>query len=324
MDSYSANEMIHGFRILGPVFEDRKPVDWRVAFSAYSKCDPLAQVEKEGYLSAFCFDADFVEYIRLTGSTGNFPGRCWAYWIWFDIDRENNLELALDDTIRLCNLLCDRYRIDATNVLFFFSGSKGFHLGLPLSVCNSPAPSTNFHTICRRFAERIAEAAMVKIDIAIYDKVRAFRAPNSRHQKTGLHKIVLEFADSQMMWIEDIQNLATAPRPFSIPKAAKPHEQAIEDWKRATDEVANQNVANNHPQLQRTALNRSTMDFLQHGAQEGERSKRLFSAATNLGEFGCSYELAWAFLSESALDSGLPPNEVRRQIECGLAHKKGK
>jgi hypothetical protein len=27
-----------------------------------------------------------------------------------------------------------------------------------------------------------------------------------------------------------------------------------------------------------------------------------------------------ALLTESALDSGLPPNEVRRQIDCGLSH----
>jgi hypothetical protein len=51
----------------------------------------------------------------------------------------------------------------------------------------------------------------------------------------------------------------------------------------------------------------------------GDRHRLLYSAARNLGEFGCPHELAWALLSEAALDSGLPPREVRRQIECGLA-----
>ena len=32
-----------------------------------------------------------------------------------------------------------------------------------------------------------AELAAVTIDAGIYDRVRAFRAPNSRHPKTGLH-----------------------------------------------------------------------------------------------------------------------------------------
>jgi hypothetical protein len=47
----------------------------------------------------------------------------------------------------------------------------------------------------------------------------------------------------------------------------------------------------------------------------------LFSAAANLAELGCSFDLASALLSEAALDSGLSPSEVRRQIECGLNHK---
>ncbi len=51
--------------------------------------------------------------------------------------------------------------------------------------------------------------------------------------------------------------------------------------------------------------------------------RRLFSAAANLADFSCGFELAWALLSESALDSGLSPSEVRRQIECGLKHQRG-
>ncbi len=56
-------------------------------------------------------------------------------------------------------------------------------------------------------------------------------------------------------------------------------------------------------------------------AQHGDRHRLLFSAAANLSEFGCSAELAWALLSESALDSGLPPSDVKRQIDCGLKHR---
>ncbi len=49
----------------------------------------------------------------------------------------------------------------------------------------SPAPSADFHRTARRFAEQLAELAAVTIDAGVYDKVRAFRAPNSRHPKTG-------------------------------------------------------------------------------------------------------------------------------------------
>jgi hypothetical protein len=48
--------------------------------------------------------------------------------------------------------------------------------------------SADFHRTARRFAERLAELAAVTIDAGVYDRVRAFRAANCRHPKTGLHK----------------------------------------------------------------------------------------------------------------------------------------
>ena len=66
-------------------------------------------------------------------------------------------------------------------------------------------------------------------------------------------------------------------------------------------------------------LNRSTFAFIRDGAGTGDRHRLLFSAAANLAEFGCTPALAVALLEESALDSGLSPKDVRRQVECGLA-----
>jgi hypothetical protein len=68
-------------------------------------------------------------------------------------------------------------------------------------------------------------------------------------------------------------------------------------------------------------LNRATLEFIRDGATSGNRALALFSAAANLAEFGCSLELAEALLTEPALDSGLTPSEVMRQIRCGLDHK---
>ena len=69
-------------------------------------------------------------------------------------------------------------------------------------------------------------------------------------------------------------------------------------------------------------LNRATLEFIRDGAGTGDRHRLLFSAAANLAEFGCPQSLAEALLCESALDSGLSPSEVRRQIACGLDHQK--
>ena len=66
----------------------------------------------------------------------------------------------------------------------------------------------------------------------------------------------------------------------------------------------------NHGELR---LNRTTLDSIRDGAGEGDRRRLLFSAAANLGEFGCSFARAFALLSPAARDSGLSPKEAHRQ-----------
>lgn len=220
--------------------------------------------------------------------------------------------------------LVERFVVDDGDVLVFFSGSKGFHVGLP-TVLWSPAPSREFHAVARRFAESIAFSVSVRIDPAVYVKVQPFRAPNSRHPKTGLHKRQLAVDELLHLSAEGIVKLAREPMPFELPRPAIASPQAAEAWAAALEQVRRETEAMEHRRVSAAnhagaaALNRLTLDFIRNGAAVGDRHRLAYSAARNLGEFGCSFDLAWALLSESALDSGLPPAEVRRQIECGLA-----
>ena len=258
-------------------------------------------------------------HLEETGSTAGFGGPCWSPWLWFDIDSED-LHTAWKDAGALADALCERYGLDPGDVLLFFSGSKGFHLGLP-TVLWLPAPSASFHRTARRFAENLATTAAVAIDTGVYDRVRAFRAPNSRHPKTGLHKRRLTF-DELTGPLTHILELAKTPAPFDVPTVTKTSEQAAADWQAAVEQVQTETEAkaarraagNGSP-----TLNRSTLDFIRDGATTGDRHRLLFSAAANLGEFGCPPALAFALLEESALNAGLPPKDVRRQIECGLS-----
>ena len=98
------------------------------------------------------------------------------------------------------------------------------------------------------------------------------------------------------------------------------HDQAVIDWAEAVETAA---AATNTAVLSAGCgpdrLNRSTREFLMEGADPGSRHRLLYSAARSLGEFGCSFELAVALLEPPARESGLPPSDIRRQIECGLA-----
>lgn len=315
----------YGFRILGNCTNDRRLIDWPSAFVAYSQCDERAEVNREAYLSAFKFGDDFARYLNETGSTKGYTGETGAAWLWFDIDREDDIDAATADARKLAAALSHGYGIEGDALLCFFSGSKGYHVGFPLSVCRSPAPSANFHDVCKRFALSVAEPLGVSIDVKVYDRVRAFRAPNSRHQKTGLHKRHLAFDALMNLRPARLIEMAAEPEPFEIPDPPEPVRLAVDHWAAAVAAVTGQHEAirQRRETIGAAKLNRQTADFIRDGAADGDRANRLFSAAANLAEFASVEELAFELLTEPGLDSGLSPSEVQRQIECGLNHRAG-
>jgi len=313
-----------GFRVLGNATNRRQLIYAGAAFVAYASCDTQAKVEREGYLSAFWFADDFRRHLEETGSSKGYDGVCWAPFVWWDHrDHPDDPERALSDARRLAMGILQRYpALDADDLLLFYSGSKGAHVGLPITW--KPAPSATFNRTARRFAEALAAAAGVSIDSGVYDKVRLFRAPNSRHPKTGLHKRRLSLDELLHLSAERIRQLAAVPEPFALPPLTVAGDQAAADWQAALQAVEHEAkgkaqrraaVTNGTPRL-----NRATLDFIRDGADQGDRHRLLFSAAANLAEFHCPPALAHALLTEAALDTGLTPSDVRRQIECGLNH----
>jgi hypothetical protein len=317
----------YGFRIVGPTWARRRLVSAAVAFAGYAACDKRAELRREAYLSAFDYTAEFRRHLETTGSTRNYTGPCGGRYVWMDIDLPDDLEAARRGTVALYHACEERYGVRGNEVLAFFSGSKGFHLGLATALW-APAPCPVFHRAARHFASRLATIADVPIDTSIYDKVRAFRAPNSRHPRSGLHKVQLDIDEMRRLPVRSIQRRAKQPRPFAVPSLLRRETQAHEDWQQSLQSIEQPRpVRSSQPSgcVDGLAVNRLTLELIRDGSSVpvGERHRRLFSAAANLAEFGCPPELAHALLSEAGLDSGLPPKEVRRQIDCGLAHRGG-
>jgi hypothetical protein len=314
-----------GFRVLGPATSRRRLIDFDAALTAYAECDNRAELGRESYLSAFTFDDNFRQHLTETGSTRGYDGPCSARTLWFDLDG-SDLDATLDDARHLVMGSLDRYRsLDDDALLAFFSGSKGLHLGLPLTW--EPALSVGFNRVARCFAETLAAAVRVNIDTCVYDKVRLFRAPNSRHPKTGLFKRRLTLDELLHLDAPRVRQLAAAPEPFRLPVVTAIDPQAAADWQAAICTVEKQAEVKAQRQkavsIGEVRLNRATLDFIRNGAEQGDRHRLLFSAAANLSELSCSPALAHALLTDSALDSGLSPADTSRQIDCGLAHAKG-
>jgi hypothetical protein len=321
--THAAAQCGYGFRILGPTAGRRRLVDAAAVLAGYAACEALAQVEREGYLSAFTFGEDFRVFLEQNGSPKGFNGDCWAPIIWWDIDHPEDLDCALREARALAAAILDRYRVlEEDDLLLFFSGAKGFHIGT--LVFWDTKPCLDFNRIARRFAEQLAARAGATIDLSVYVKVQPFRAPNSRHPKTGLHKRCLSYDELMGLSAEGIRRLAQSPEPFGLPALARTCEQAEGDWQAAAAWVRQQAEAKAQFRASvvggTPTLNRLTLDFIRNGAEEGKRHRLLFSAAANLAEFNCPPALAHALLTDAALDCGLSPADVRRQIDCGLNH----
>jgi hypothetical protein len=253
----------------------------------------------------------------------------------FDLDAAADLAPALAAGRRLATTLLHRYATLGEGELgIFYSGGRSIHLELPLP--HRPAPGPAFHLVCRTLAGRLARLAGVPsiagvtFDAGNYDKVRLWRLVNSRHGKTGLHKVRVGYDELMHLSPDGIRALAAAPRPFLAvdpPDLVDP--QLERDWDQAAAAVAREREGKATLKVADPAaggpdrLNRATLDFIGEGASVGDRHRLLFSAAANLGEFACPPALACALLMPAALDAGLAPAEATRQIECGLKRAAG-
>lgn len=313
----------YGFRILGDCRSERRLVMADRAFQAYAGCDEAAEVHSESFLSAFQFDEHFDAHMRIEKTTKGFKGPSWSRWLWCDIDNAEDRLQATQDARRLAACLVEQFDCEPEKLLLFFSGNKGFHVGVSTSLWN-PVPSMVFHRVSRAMAEQLASAVGVVIDVSIYDPVRAFRAPNSRHPKSGLHKLRLSYDELQNRDVEAFLIDAKDPRPFDIPQdAATINDKLSAMWQEAcstvdaADEAKRQRQASGNGSGQ---LNRITLEFIR-GADiaKGDRHRLLFSAAADLAGRGCPESLAHALLGEAGRDVGLTPSDVCRQIRCGHA-----
>lgn len=310
------------FRVLGDVSNARQLVDYAKVFRAYCNADPAARCEIPAYLSAFVYPVEFRHHLESTGSTRDYRGPVGVPSVKWDIDRAGNLDAALRDTRRLASFLADRYRLDDDDLLIAFSGSKGFHVELPIGV--AWGTSLHAHLTCRRFAEHDANEIGVKIDTGVYDKVHPFRAWNTRHPKTGLYKIRVELDVLLVSSVESITRRAVEPIPFALRSPDACSLRLGDAWLGAETVVRGQVEER---QARRTGpadtgLNALTRQLIVEpsSVEVGERHRRLFSSAANMAEFGTIDDLILALLTEPGLDTGLPPREVERQIRTGIEH----
>jgi hypothetical protein len=175
------------------------------------------------YTTYFFYSDEVLTYMSAhaeaeTGTIAGYAGKVWAPFFPVDLDHRD-LVPALDAAKRLTDLFVGEWEVEPGAFQIYFSGSKGFHLMLDTRLFGKLLPSKMlpflFDAVRRHLAQKLPEPLRPTMDLAIKDRVRLLRLPNTVHEKSGLNKILLTAAELQTFNVKDIREYAKSVRPLT-------------------------------------------------------------------------------------------------------------
>ena len=309
----------YALRVLGSASGRRELVGFDKVHQLYAHADATVHPEVPAFLTAFRYPINLRQHIEAKGNSAGYAGPVGLAAINFDLDRQS-IDEALADARRLVAHVAERWSLGSEDIVVAFSGSRGFHVSIPTSGID---PACDNHTIARAVATSVARDIGVTIDESVYNVTQLWRAPNSRHHRTGLFKVRIDADDLPYIDAATIKRLASSPVPFDLPCPVN-SPAVFREWAEVSRSVrqAVQQCGGfkRGKSLGCGNINALTWSFLREGADQGERHRLLFSCAANLAEFDSVDELVVALLTSVGLDTGLTARDVERQIRCGIAH----
>ncbi len=266
------------------------------------------------YASLLRFPVELLEW-RNSHRNGNghltvagYDGPALATFLPLDFDDEKNPGRALVTVRRALGILHERYSVPVESVRCYYSGAKGFHVEVPSGAFGGFEPSQHIASRLRQLVQILFPAAdRISCDRAIYEKLRLWRWPNTRHGKTGLYKVPLTGDEILTLTLDQIRMLAKAPRMVDYLDSHAYVVPALRElWHQARQSGGLVSLPVNH-----------------HGARidEGGRNNALTSIAGRLRRSGLSGEAMLAALIVHNAERCIPPlpeSEVR-QIAASVA-----
>jgi hypothetical protein len=174
------------------------------------------------YATYFFYADEVLTYISAQESAptiAGYEGKVWAPFLPFDLDHLD-LAPALEATRYLSSFLFERWQIDPSAIQIYFSGSKGFHLMLDTRVFGKILPSKNlpliFDSLRRHLALEIPEPFRATVDLAIKDRVRLLRLPNTIHEESKLYKVCLSPDELTRLSPGEIRDAAQTFRALTV------------------------------------------------------------------------------------------------------------
>lgn len=163
--------------------------------------------------SMYIFSDDMVEHLNNLKNAEEkptvlgFKGKVLANYLWIDIDtkEENtddvnmNVLSVIKQTKKLVTDIMLNYDLDEKSIRIYFSGSKGFHVGIPTKCFGADNfVSEALPTIFKIMAKEITNNSSC-VDFKIYNTTRIFRVPSSKHNKTQYYKVLVSLDTIQKL-----------------------------------------------------------------------------------------------------------------------------
>lgn len=231
------------------------------------------------YRTYFRFDSLYIDHFNKNDkSISQYRGKCISDYIPIDIDN-TNLNESLRTGRDFVNYLYYDLDIQYESLGIYFSGSKGFHVNIPLTLLGVVEPSENLPL---RFKKFVLSFGNWGFDLKIYDKARLWRLENSINSKSGLYKIRLYGRELLDLSIDEIKVLAKVPREnsgFSSYNDFEVNLQLASIWEETGTIVAPKTkITFSHP--------KDKIDFLNKGVSKGSRNNTTFDYAKKLKIIG--------------------------------------
>lgn len=248
--------------------------------------------------------------------------------LYFDIDvsikDDRSFNYAVADTLMVVSTLMLEFGIPLDLIQIYFSGSKGFHVLVDSDVLGIK-PSKSLNDDYKVIAQRMKNYTLHdSVDTSIYDRKRLFRIPNSINSKTGLYKVPLTIDELRGVTLEEMKDIASAPRELST---VKPRlvESAMNKYRRIILANRMKNHKKKHPRsvisFQKKKPLPCVVRILKEGVSEGGRNNTCTAVSSALAQSGYDKDeiqdmmIGWNQLN----DPPLPESEVIRTVQSAYS-----
>jgi hypothetical protein len=263
-----------------------------------------SHIKEEVHICIYRYNYDLlIHFGEKDSSVAGYRGSCFADYIWIDIDRKDSPEQSLQDCRKIFMML---KQMDASkHSRVYFSGSKGFHLAIPIEYIKGIKPHKDLPVILGFFASRLC--GDVEIDKDLYRHLNLLRLQNTVNKKSGLYKIRISEEELENLSIQEIKELARNPRTLeeNIDEITENesltaiYRDALKDYDEFADRRSRQSSVEKQD-VDEVPNNRKLCiwKLWRQGAEEGHRHKSMLRLAVHYKQEGFAENEVYAMIVE--------------------------